>query len=71
MKTLTEKQALQVAFEFLEERAKRTTYETELGAVIGDMCIISEEGEEVETSDPAIWEDWQDAVNKVLNNEAE
>lgn len=67
MKNLTEKQALEVAFEFLEARRKRTGGDTPLDLVVGGMYIVSGADEEIETSDPVIWKDWQNAVEKVLN----
>tara|TARA_R110000868_G_scaffold138329_1_gene352334 strand:+ start:50285 stop:50509 length:225 start_codon:yes stop_codon:yes gene_type:complete len=64
---ITLEDALKIATQFLDERAERTTHKTQIGAVLCGMYIVSKEGEEVETSDPIIWEDWLAAAEKVLD----
>jgi len=64
MRNLSEKEAFLAMFSFLEERY-RATESDDIGALLGSMSFLSDGN----TADPAIWEDWRKAVNKVFLSE--
>ena len=60
-KLLSPEQAYRAMFAFLEAYYERTRGKAELGEVLGDMQI-SEQGASM---DPAAWDDWLTAIEKV------
>lgn len=64
MKTLTSGQAYQAMLEFLEGYQGRTNSE-ELGSLLGGFLLL----EDGSPADPAAWQDWEEAVRRVLNSE--
>lgn len=61
MSTMTDKQAYSAMFHFLEQLYKRTK-SNELGSLLGGMSML----EDGSPADPAIVEDWQQAVEYAL-----
>jgi hypothetical protein len=59
MKNLSERVAYAAMFAFLEHRY-RLTESDDLGALLGSMSLLPSGG----TADPAIWEDWLNAIEK-------
>ena len=59
MKSLSEHEAFAAMFAFLEHRYRLTESE-DLGALLGSMSLLPGGG----TADPAIWEDWLNAIHK-------
>lgn len=59
MKKLSENEAYVAMFAFLEHRYRLTTSD-DLGALLGDMSLLPGGG----TADPAIWEDWLNAIKE-------
>lgn len=59
MKKLTERQAYAAMFAFLEHRY-RLTESDDLGALLGSMSLLPGGS----TADPAIWEDWLNAIKE-------
>jgi hypothetical protein len=59
MKNLSVHEAYTAMFAFLESRY-RMTESDELGALLGSMSLLPGGG----TADPAIWEDWLNAIKK-------
>jgi hypothetical protein len=59
MNQLSEKQAYAAMFAFLEHRYDMTKSD-DLGALLGSMSLLPDG----KTVDPAIWEDWLDAMHK-------
>ncbi len=59
MKNLSEHEAYAAMFAFLEHRY-RLTGSDELGALLGSMSLLPGGN----TADPAIWEDWLNAIRK-------
>lgn len=59
MKYLSEREAYAAMFAFLENRY-RLTESDELGALLGSMSLLPSGG----TADPAIWEDWLNAIKE-------
>lgn len=60
MKNISEKEAYAAMFAFLEHRY-RLTDSDDLGALLGSMSLLPDGG----TADPAIWEDWLNAIKEV------
>jgi hypothetical protein len=60
---LTEQQAYDAMFRFLDTYWERTGRPDELGALLGSMS--REIWTDHEPADPAMWEDWVDAVKYV------
>ena len=63
-KKLTELQAFNVMRKFLEMYYERTLSD-DVGSLLGDLQI----GEDGETTDPAAWHDWMDALHKAALEE--
>lgn len=63
MKSLSEHEAYAAMFAFLEHRY-RLTESDELGALLGSMSLLPGGG----TADPAIWEDWLNAIKEATSN---
>ncbi len=59
MKNLSVHEAYTAMFAFLESRY-RMTESDELGALLGSMSLLPGGG----TADPAIWEDWLNAIRE-------
>ena len=59
MKNLSEHEAYVAMFAFLEHRY-RLTESDDLGALLGSMSLLPGGG----TADPAIWEDWLNAIKE-------
>lgn len=59
MKKLTEHEAYAAMFAFLEHRY-RLTESDDLGTLLGSMSLLPDGG----TADPAIWEDWLNAIRE-------
>ena len=57
MTRLSKREAYLAMFSFLEQRYDMTKSD-ELGALLGSMSLLRDGG----TADPAIWEDWCQAV---------
>ena len=57
---LTSREAYLAMFGFLEDLYQRTQSD-ELGALLGGMSLLEDGG----TADPAIWSDWEDALENV------
>ncbi len=63
---LTSKQAYLAMFSFLEAYYERGKSD-EIGGMLSSMSLLEDGG----TADPAIANDWNDAVSKVLNYEVD
>lgn len=63
MKNLSEQEAYAAMFAFLEHRY-RLTESDELGALLGSMSLLPGGG----TADPAIWDDWLNAIREARSN---
>jgi hypothetical protein len=61
---MTEKQAYAAMFHFLEQLYKRTQSD-ELGGLLGGMSML----EDGSPADPAIFTDWQEAVQHALKSD--
>lgn len=59
MKNLSEHKAYAAMFAFLEKRYQLTESD-DLGALLGAMSLLPDGG----TADPAIWEDWLNAIEE-------
>lgn len=59
MKNLSAHEAYAAMFAFLESRY-RLTESDDLGALLGSMSLLPGGG----TADPAIWEDWLNAIKE-------
>jgi hypothetical protein len=59
--TLSDRQAYEAMFSFLEELYERTHYD-EIGALLGQIQMMSDGG----SADPAMWHDWLRCVRQVL-----
>ncbi|HEX2752706.1 MAG TPA: hypothetical protein VHP34_06310 [Alphaproteobacteria bacterium] len=60
MQEIPKKEAFLAMFAFLERRYE-TSQSDELGSLLGSMMLLTDG----ETADPAIWEDWCEAIRKV------
>lgn len=58
---ITKMEAFLAMKEFLNSYYKMTKSD-DVGALLGAMEIL----EDGETADPAIWEDWEDSLNKII-----
>jgi hypothetical protein len=65
MSTMTDKQAYAAMFRFLEQLYRRTN-SNELGGLLGSMAILADGS----PADPAILQDWHDAVAYALKGGA-
>jgi len=63
MKQLSEQEAYAAMFAFLEHRYKLTQSD-DLGALLGSMSLLPNGG----TADPAIWQDWCNAIKEAISN---
>lgn len=59
MTNLSEHEAYAAMFAFLDDRYQLTKSD-DLGALLGSMSLLPSGG----TADPAIWEDWLNAIKK-------
>lgn len=64
MSNLSEREAYLAMFAFLEQRYDMTGSD-DLGALLGSMALLTDGG----TADPAIWEDWCEAVKKAQSGD--
>jgi hypothetical protein len=62
-KLLSSEQAFRAMFVFLDEYHQRTAKKAELGDVLGDIQLNESDGR---PADPAAWDDWLSAIEKVL-----
>ena len=60
---LSKQEAYDAMFCFLRNIYERNESD-DLGALLGSMIVL----EEGETADPAVWQDWEEAIDKILNN---
>ena len=64
--SLTSREAYEAMFTFLEDVYRRTESD-DLGALLGSMSMLQDGG----TADPALWQEWERAIQKVVNGEAD
>lgn len=64
--SLTSGEAYEAMFTFLEGVYRRTESD-DLGALLGSMSMLPDGA----TADPALWQEWERAVQKVMNGEAD
>lgn len=62
---LTQEQAYEAMFHFLEE-LYNNGFEEELGGILGSLSLL----EDGESADPAMIQDWESAVKKVLRGKS-
>ncbi|ANI89335.1 hypothetical protein A9P82_08540 [Arachidicoccus ginsenosidimutans] len=62
--TLTDKEAYLAMFYFLESLQSRTNSD-DLASYLGDIRLSSYDGKPM---DPALWDDWEEAIQQVLDN---
>lgn len=62
MNETTQKEAYLSMFAFLE-RYYELTKSDDIGSLLGSMSLL----QDGETADPAIWNDWLEAIEKVKN----
>ena len=65
MKNLSAQEAYAAMFAFLEHRY-RLTESDDLGALLGSMSLLPGGG----TADPAIWDDWINALKEAKSRNA-
>jgi hypothetical protein len=63
---LNEKQAYKAMFYFLEELFEKQGFD-ELGGLLGSMNILPDG----KPADPAMWNDWKNAIHKVNKGNSE
>ena len=61
---LTERQAYRAMYFFLD-RYYELTQADDVGALLGSMSLLPDG----QPADPALWRDWQEAVEKALSTE--
>ena len=66
VKTLTVEQAYLAMFDYFRVLYLRT-HSDEIGALLGDMSLLSDGG----TADPAAWGDWMLSVQRAIDNEVD
>jgi len=64
MEKMTRQQAYCAMYHYLEN-LYQLTHSDDLGAFLGEMSILPDGN----TADPAIWQDWLQAVEKVKEND--
>ena len=64
--TLDEKDAYLAMFSFLENLYKETESD-DLGKLLGSMCLLGDGS----PADPAIWNDWLAALERLQNGEVD
>lgn len=64
---LTLLEAYKAMYAFLENYYNQTGHPDEVGLILGDLRIL----ESGKTVDPAAWQDWLSAVEKVLETKTE
>ncbi len=64
MNDMTKKQAYAAMFEFLKNVYERTEND-EIGGLLGGMSILADG----KTADPAVWDDWETAIQNSQYNE--
>jgi hypothetical protein len=62
MDSLTEKEAFLAMFAFLEGYYE-TTKSDDVGGLLGGLSLLGDGS----TADPAYWQEWQEAIQKVKN----
>ena len=62
MKTLSEQEAYAAMFAFLEYHYSLTKSD-DLGALLGSMALLPDKS----PADPAIWEEWLEAIEKAAS----
>lgn len=63
---LSKREAYAAMYAFLEAIYERTRSD-ELGVLLGGMSLLEDGG----TADPGVWHDWEEAVRKVREGEAD
>ena len=65
MDKLSKKKAYQAMYYFLDKYYKLTKSD-DVGCLLGGMSLLNDGG----TADPAIWQDWEDAISKALERDS-
>lgn len=63
---LTEKEAYEAMFDFLEQLYNRTQSEA-VGGLLGDMSFLSDGS----TADPAVWHEWSKCIAKAKSEKVD